>query len=64
MKLLLRERDVAEIYGIPVRTLQKWRCKGGGPPFIKANRSIRYRRSDIEHYLDDNTHNSTSSYAN
>ena len=63
MKRLLREKEVAEIYGISVRTLQKWRCTGGGPPFVKANRSIRYRMEEIESYLDLNTHSTTSSYS-
>jgi hypothetical protein len=45
--ILLTERQAAILLGHPVRTLQAWRYRGGGPKFVKASRSIRYRRRDL-----------------
>lgn len=32
-------------------TLEKWRVRGEGPAFIKAGRSVRYRRRDVDAWL-------------
>ena len=29
--------------GLAVSTLNKWRCHGGGPVFIKMGRAVRYK---------------------
>jgi len=56
---LLSPRQVHDEYGFAPQTLANWRWQGIGPAFIKttAGRSgrIRYRRSDIEAYLDSQT---------
>lgn len=49
--LLLREDKAAEILGFSVRTLQNWRLRGIGPPFVAASRSVRYLRSDLEAWV-------------
>jgi hypothetical protein len=49
---LLDEKQVAEILHTSVRTLRKRRLIGGGPPFIRLNRNIRYRLGDLAAYLD------------
>jgi excisionase family DNA binding protein len=33
------------------RTLERWRHTGGGPPFVKVGRAVRYRLSDLEAWL-------------
>ncbi len=59
--LLLTETEVARILGFSVRTLQKWRVRGEGPPFMKVSaRAIRYRRSDIKAWVEANMRISTS----
>ena len=40
--------------------LEKKRCAGGGPPFIRAGAKVGYRRSDLERWLNQNRHTSTS----
>lgn len=41
----------ASLYlGLAVSTLNKWRCHGGGPVFIKMGRAVRYRIEDLELY--------------
>jgi predicted DNA-binding transcriptional regulator AlpA len=53
---LLREKEAARFLGVSASWLQKARCYGYGPQFTRVGRrSIRYRRSDLEQYLADNT---------
>ena len=40
--------------------LERKRCSGGGPAFIRAGKKVGYRRSDIERWLDENRRSSTS----
>jgi predicted DNA-binding transcriptional regulator AlpA len=40
----LNENQAAEFLGLSTRTLQAWRVRGGGPPFVKIGRSVRYQR--------------------
>jgi hypothetical protein len=45
---LIDEKQAATFVGYTVRSLQNWRYRGGGPPFIKfTNRTVRYRRRDL-----------------
>jgi predicted DNA-binding transcriptional regulator AlpA len=44
---LLPEIQAAILLNLSSRTLQAWRSKSVGPPFVRAGRAIRYRRSDI-----------------
>ena len=48
---LLDEKEVANSYGLSVRTLQSWRVKGGGPVFCKLGSRVRYRPSDLDDFL-------------
>lgn len=48
---LLNEKEVAERLGRSVKTVQKDRCYGSGPPFVKVGRLVRYRESDVDAYL-------------
>jgi hypothetical protein len=45
---LLGEQAAARYLGISARFLQKHRCDGDGPPFVRiSGRCIRYRRRDL-----------------
>lgn len=48
---LIREHRAAEILSISARTLQNWRCRGGGPAFIRLGRSVRYRAEDLQEFV-------------
>jgi excisionase family DNA binding protein len=51
-KILLTTREAASILGIGKSTLDQDRLYGRlGLPFVRLGRSIRYRRSDVEDYL-------------
>ena len=46
------ERAAAEILGVSVKTLQRWRLTGQGPAFVKyENKLIRYPQSALDEYL-------------
>jgi predicted DNA-binding transcriptional regulator AlpA len=51
-KRYLSDREVAERYGLNVRTLQNWRIFGKGPKFRKFGRSTKYDVRDIEAWLE------------
>jgi excisionase family DNA binding protein len=51
MDVLFSDHEVANITGRSRSTLQKDRLVGGGIPFVRFGRMIRYRRSDVEQYL-------------
>jgi predicted DNA-binding transcriptional regulator AlpA len=51
---LLRAEDVGEITGLSVETLAQWRSQRKGIPFVKLSRNcVRYRREDLERWLDE-----------
>jgi hypothetical protein len=46
----LNEKQLAERWGVSIRTLQAARVKGGGVPFVRIGRSVRYRMEDVLAY--------------
>ncbi|NNE56600.1 MAG: helix-turn-helix domain-containing protein [Hellea sp.] len=54
--------QAADYLGLAVSTLNKWRCYGDGPVFIKMGRSVRYRLEDLNDYVTCNKTESTSLY--
>jgi predicted DNA-binding transcriptional regulator AlpA len=52
---LLTADQVAQWLGKPKATLYAWRTRGRGPRGIKVGGDLRYRRRDVEAYLDQNT---------
>ena len=49
---LLNESSVAKRLHCEVKTLQAWRCRGGGPPFIRVGRLIRYCPDDVRAWIE------------
>ncbi len=60
---LLTEREVAALTALSHRSLQGWRQRGGGPPYVKWGRAVRYRLSDISEWMGRNTRARTSGHA-
>ena len=49
------EAETAGYLKLKIYTLRKWRREGGGPRFIRCGgRLIRYIKTDIDAWLDDN----------
>lgn len=59
MDELLTPEQVAEWFQTSPRTLANDRYLGQGPRFIKLGKLVRYRRSDVLAYLDENLHTRT-----
>ncbi len=49
---LLSVDDVAAYLCVPVKTLYQWRHKGIGPRGLRVGRPLRYRRKDVDLWLD------------
>ena len=47
--------ELSEFLGLPLGTLANWRYLGRGPTFLHVGRHVRYRRSDVDRWLKDNT---------
>ena len=48
---LLSPQDLADYLDVPVSTLYDWRWRGEGPKGFRAGKHIRYRRSDVEEWI-------------
>ena len=49
---LLTPDDLTAELGVSLMTLWRWRRDGTGPRFIPVGRHIRYRRRDVDRWLD------------
>lgn len=52
MEQLLGIRELASWLGIPPATIYQWRSRGDGPPGYRVGRHVRYRRDDVEAWLE------------
>ena len=43
----LSRKELADRYGVPVKTPAEWASKGTGPRYAKFGRHVRYRLSDV-----------------
>ena len=57
---LLNQDQAAEALAVPPRTLERWRSHGGGPPFVRVGRHVRYRFRDLQAWIESRTFKSTS----
>lgn len=51
---MLTSKQVSELLGVKLNTLQKWRTRGTGPKYFKFGGSnaaaVRYDREDVEQF--------------
>jgi predicted DNA-binding transcriptional regulator AlpA len=52
---LLSVEQAARWLGKPKATRYAWRSRGQGPRAIRAGNVLRYRRSEVERWLDEQT---------
>jgi excisionase family DNA binding protein len=57
---MLRTEQAAKILDVTKSTLEAWRCRGGGPPFVRYGRAVRYREEDIERFIESKVRLNTS----
>lgn len=53
MRQYMGHEELAEMLGVPVATVRRWRYVQTGPPAVKVGRHIRYRREDVEAWLEE-----------
>lgn len=51
----LTPEELAEMLGVPLQTIYRWNYVGSGPPVIHLGRRVRYRRADVEQWIDSRT---------
>ena len=49
------EQQEAARLGVSRRTLQAWRVRGEGPPFVKLGRAVRYDPNAVDSWVDTRT---------
>jgi hypothetical protein len=58
---LLHPAEASYVLGVSVRSLEAWRVRGGGPPYLRISaRAVRYRRSTLLAWAADRERSSTS----
>lgn len=61
---LLTPAQLSHNTGIPLGTLAYWRHAGTGPAYLRlGGRVIRYRKSDVDAWMNDSVRTSTSEVA-
>lgn len=53
---LLDSQQVANLLGVPQRTLDRWAYVGSGPPYLRLGRHRRYDPADLRAWLDGHRH--------
>lgn len=56
---LLTSREAAAYLGRSPGTLANWRCQGRGPAFSGSGPGIRYRKADLDAWINANTRTAT-----
>ena len=59
----LDSNQAAGYLGLKRTTLEAWRCRGGGPKFVKLGRLVKYRRSDLDEFIEARVRSNTSEAA-
>jgi excisionase family DNA binding protein len=49
---LLTVKELAHYLGVPVATLYRWRYQREGPAGFRVGRHVRYRRRDVEAWIE------------
>lgn len=52
---LITTNEAAVILGVQVQTLAMWKLYKRGPRYTKMGRLVKYRRSDIEAFIEKNS---------
>lgn len=55
----LTRTQAAEFLNLKRCTLEAWAIRGDGPAFVKFGRAVRYRVSDLEAYVKQQTRSNT-----
>ena len=53
-------KGAGEYLGLHSNTLEQWRLEGKGPTFCKMGRTVRYRKQDLDKFIERSLVQSTS----
>lgn len=53
LERLLTVDDLSEYLGVPLTTVYAWRYHRQGPPGFRVGKHLRYRRADVEQWIND-----------
>lgn len=56
---MLTTREAATVLGRPHSTLERWRCEGRGPDYVKEEGGVRYHEDHLREYIRRNTRTSS-----
>lgn len=59
---MFKTKEAARYIGLTTATLEAWRCRGGGPVFLKLGKAVRYRESDLVAFMESRIRKNTSEY--
>ncbi len=53
VKSVFTVSEAAQYLGLAMSTLNKWRCyQNEGPAYIKLGKAVRYRKEDLDAYIE------------
>ena len=52
LRIAVPPRGAARYLGLAVSTLNKWRCYGTGPKYLKLGRAVRYTKDELDLFLE------------
>ena len=58
-KEFLTINDLCELLSVTPKTVHSWRYRGIGPASFKAGKHVRYKRSDVEAWIEESRTEST-----
>ena len=56
---MLTTKEAAALLGRPHSTLERWRCEGIGPDYVKEEGGVRYHEDHLREYIRRNTRTSS-----
>jgi hypothetical protein len=56
---MLTTKEAAALLGRPHSTLERWRCEGRGPDYVKEEGGVRYHEDRLREYIRRNTRTSS-----
>jgi excisionase family DNA binding protein len=54
---LIGVKELSDYIGIPERTLREWNYKGIGPKSYRVGRWLKYRKSEVDEWLETQSRN-------
>jgi excisionase family DNA binding protein len=51
---LLTAQQLANYLGVPIATIYAWRYRRQGPPGFRVGKHLRFRRSDVQAWIEAN----------